>query len=122
MKLRCIVHIGPHKTGSSSIQRTLSRELIDPGFEYAKLGKNHGARIFSMFSRSPEKIGSHRSRGWSSEEIDRFNRNAKDKLVRAVREAEAEAVIFSGEAISNIDSDGLADLRQFLDDHYRSGG
>ena len=33
----CILHFGMHKTGSSSIQESLVRELDDPGFHYCAL-------------------------------------------------------------------------------------
>lgn len=50
MKDCCILHVGPAKTGSSSIQQTLYKELNDPYFEYADLGEpNHNRQLFTVF-------------------------------------------------------------------------
>jgi hypothetical protein len=83
MKRRVIVHIGMHKTGSSSIQHTLYQRLADASFEYADLGcANHSEQIHSLFSSSPERYHLHRKRGRSKEEIERFNADIRQRRVR----------------------------------------
>lgn len=47
---RLILHFGTHKTGSTSIQRTLARANLGPDWEYANLGAaNHSRVILSAF-------------------------------------------------------------------------
>ena len=47
MMKRLIVHIGIHKTGTSSIQDSLALNLDDPGFEYISLGAPNGSLALS---------------------------------------------------------------------------
>ena len=51
---RCIIHIGMHKTGSTSIQRSL-QGYRDDRFQYARLGKtaNHSLAMYSLFAADP---------------------------------------------------------------------
>lgn len=55
-KPRCILHIGMPKTGTSSIQETLSQENEIEECEYLKIGpsSNHSTIIYSLVSKRPE--------------------------------------------------------------------
>ncbi len=67
---KCIIHIGMHKTGSTSIQKSLDG-FHDQEFFYAHLGNtpNHSLAIFSLFSSHPERHHLHIARGRDSAAI-----------------------------------------------------
>ncbi len=51
----CIIHIGIHKTGSTSIQESLQGFYNDI-FYYANLGpSNHSEPIYCLFSENPKR-------------------------------------------------------------------
>ena len=52
-KKEIIIHIGMHKTGSSSIQQTLHKYMNDKRFTYVDLGHaNHSRQISSLFEKN----------------------------------------------------------------------
>lgn len=111
----CIIHVGTHKTGSTSIQDTLFRELSDPAFEYAKLGRpSHSTSFQHAFLASPESHISLRSRNLTDDEVLKICRRARLKIKRAVSEAAAPTVIFSGEGIILLDEAELERMRDFI--------
>lgn len=74
MGRHCIVHIGPHKTGSSSIQQTLFRELRTAEFEYAQLGPaNQGRFLQFIVSTTPEETRHARLSGMTPMHAERKN-------------------------------------------------
>src|SRR5438093_474947 len=98
---RCIIHIGPHKTGSTSIQKTLYLELVDQGFGYAKLGRaNQGTLIHSIFSKASRTLPFHRQRARTDDEIEDYNLSARAMLEESIARTEGRNLIISGEDIS----------------------
>ncbi len=111
----CIIHIGTHKTGSSSIQDTLFRELSDPAFEYAKLGRsNHSTFIQHAFFTNPENHINLRNRDLTDSEVMKVFLRARRKIKRAIGEAAAPTVIFSGEGICLLNEAELERFRAFI--------
>lgn len=63
MKKKIYIHVGFHKTGTSSIQDTCAKyrnELLERNYDYLKISyankeiNNHGIAIESIFSNKPE--------------------------------------------------------------------
>lgn len=53
------IHIGLHKTGTSTIQKFLfdhRSSLAECGYLYPSINKNHGGDLYSLFSSSPEEF------------------------------------------------------------------
>ena len=56
----CIIHIGMHKTGTTSIQLSLHR-FVDKRFFFADLDKvfNHSLAVYSIFADYPDRHHLH---------------------------------------------------------------
>ncbi len=100
MKKKCIIHIGMHKTGSSSIQHSLYSNLKDDVFTYLDVGKANHSILLSMFFRdlSPQ-----------SEKYAEI----KNRLIKKIEESNP-VMIISAEAVSMFSKEKLVNLRDFL--------
>lgn len=122
MRDLCVVHIGMHKTGSSSIQSMLYNQLNDDNFHFTKLGgANQSAQIFSLFADHPEKYHGHVARGWMEDEVQRYNEQNLKMLVNGFKSKSKSIVeIISGEDIGYFNFDELCRLNDFIKIYFRS--
>ncbi len=120
MKKKCIVHIGMHKTGSSSIQTMLYSHLTDNNFHYTDLETpNQSGVLNSLFSDCPEELLAHRELGRNSIEVRQYNERKRTLLLNGLAEARDATVIYSGEGISKMKRDTeLPRFKKFLDEHF----
>ncbi|MBK8815438.1 MAG: hypothetical protein IPN42_08010 [Methylococcaceae bacterium] len=112
----CILHIGMHKTGSSSIQSTLCKLPATAEFEYlsfAPTGNNSGF-ISSLFWEFPEQYHGNVKQGLTSEQVKEKNKKNKDKFELALKQTRSKTVIFSAEDISAFKEKELYALKSFL--------
>lgn len=111
MVKRCILHIGMHKTGSSSIQDSLHGNLKNEQFHYAELDRpNHSGAVMYAFAplfQSPVDV----ARGWTVS-VER-KQAARQMLERAFAECPSETLIISAEAMCAGQMDVRA-LQQFV--------
>lgn len=116
---RCIVHIGMHKTGSTSIQLSL-HGLDDDRFLYARLAgtPNHSLPIYSAFADTPERHHLHRANGRDRAAIQRYNDRVYRDLDRSARAARGRTVIISGEDIGSLQKRELLKLRDHLEPRF----
>jgi len=115
---RCIIHIGMHKTGSTSIQSSLNN-FSDNNFSYADLGPaNHSLAIYSLFSSTPEKHHLHQRNGRDSSSVSKFISEANNALERAISQASSRTLIISGEDISILPPESLLRFRDYLKRHF----
>ena len=113
-KRLCIIHIGMPKTGSSSIQKTLNKQLKDPGTVYIPFANdNHGGVICTLFGGQQHINRFHNDK--SVEEINIYKRNARRLLINTINSSDASKFIISGEAIQTLDKYHLIDLKHFMD-------
>ncbi len=114
----CIVHIGMHKTGSSSIQLNLSG-TVNENFTYFDLGeKNHSIPIYSLFSVNKYKYHMHKRQGLTKNDIDNFNVDTINKFKKHLENNKNyNTFVISGEDISVLDIEGLCTFRNLLK-HY----
>lgn len=114
---RCILHIGMHKTGSSSIQRSLQavlanqQDYVYPAFNDAA---NHSEPLFSLFTTEPELYAPHINVGRDAERIAKFNTRHRDILVQSLQDNQGKTVVLSGEDLTRLDAAGLEQLKTFL--------
>lgn len=110
---KCVVHIGMHKTGTTSIQNSLHR-FSDASFYYANIGgsANHSVAMFSLLAARPENhaLNSHRSPAMLAEYI----RTTQNELRASLSAAGSRTLIISGEEIGYLQEDALMRLRDFL--------
>src|SRR4051794_36624156 len=116
---RCIIHIGMHKTGSTSIQRSLDG-FEDDRFLYARLGGygNHSLPIYSLFASNSERHHLHRTAGRSSEAVRAHNNSVRKDLDRSVAEACGRTLLISGEDIGAVPKPDLPKLRNYFQKRF----
>lgn len=109
----CTLHIGMHKTGSTSIQYSL-QHFQDHRFTYANLGNNpnHSHAIYDTFTHDAE-------RGFfdvkpNQSDIDKHKR----LLLQAIAANGERNLIISGEKISAMHPAALVRLRDFLSIYF----
>lgn len=117
MQKKCFLHIGMHKTGSSSIQETLN--LIKfKDTHYIKLnGANHSSDIISLFSDNPENNHNYKKRGLKKKEIDSINNEIYKKLIENFN-MDFRNFIISGEGIMHLSELELYKFKLFLDEYF----
>jgi hypothetical protein len=117
---QCIIHIGMHKTGSTSIQESLAG-FEDESFFYARLegSGNHSLPIFSLFAPRPERHHLHRSAGRSSEDIRAYIDNVWNQLDRSIAKARGRTLLISGEDISGLQEPALIKLRDCFRERFK---
>ena len=115
---RCIIHIGMHKTGSTSIQISLHK-FEDSEFCYAKLGPaNHSLAIYSLFSPNPEKHHLHRANNRDTSAVNAYNQLMRKNLENSIELAEGRTLIISGEDIGVLQPAGLARMHKYFRDRF----
>lgn len=120
-KGQIVVHFGMPKTGTTSIQLSLSRRLSDPRFHYVRFaeGDNNYA-IATAFKTDPARDRRHVKLGTSSSALPQL----RDNVIRQIR-AELEAagertVILSAEVISGLKEPEFRKLHAVLGGHART--
>lgn len=110
----CIVHIGMHKTGSTSIQATLQKVRIGNRYCYFDMNHpNHTERIVSLFSK--ERVcQAHLKKGWTQKEIEAYKEETRVLFAQNLRECTHQTMILSGEGIIGLTKEELIDFKAFL--------
>ena len=116
---RCVVHIGMHKTGTTSIQNSLNL-YEDPSFYYARIGGhgNHSVPVYSLFSEHPERHNLNRHRGQNPAVMAQYIQSIKADLERSISEAGDRTLIISGEDIGILKEADIARMHDALRPHY----
>jgi len=108
---RIVLHIGKHKTGSSSIQASLSGVEQD-GFCYAPLPSDNHASAFSVFSRRlSERKNKLRLRG---REEAKGRRGMNLQHLEGVLEGSCRTLFFSAEMLENFKKPEVEGLIDYL--------
>lgn len=113
-----ILHMGLHKTASSSIQATCAQNnkllrkkgIYYPIFEYnEKKIINHSIPIYSLFSTSPENFHVNVKWGVDAELVNREYRKQLDDIAGT-----KDKLIISGEGISSLPIDALQLMMEYF--------
>tara|TARA_B100000886_G_scaffold122672_1_gene82612 strand:- start:2343 stop:3371 length:1029 start_codon:yes stop_codon:yes gene_type:complete len=111
---KLFLHIGMHKTGSSSIQSSLNG-FENESIRYAKLGfENHSIPIYTAFSKNFLNYHIWKRQGLSDESIIK----KKEKLLRIIRKElrHLKNIIISGEDTSALEEKELTSLKKEIVD------
>ncbi|WP_458735149.1 hypothetical protein [Zobellella taiwanensis] len=112
------LHVGPYKTGSSSIQKTFfkHRKLLIEKFNLLYLGYHydHGPSFRNLFHSEPEKLHNNELRGLSKESIEIENKRLKKAISDDIKNHPDSDIIISGEHISDLSYNELLNLKTFL--------
>lgn len=118
------LHIGLHKTASSSIQKSLgisTNHLKENGYLYPVFNIfgiryfNHSIFFRNLFTNNPLTSDVNvRNRITTKEKQNEFIEEFKKQLHNQVEHFEGENLIFSGEFISILDSVGIKKMKEFF--------
>jgi len=108
-----VLHIGMHKTGTTSIQRSL-RDFDDGSVRMARLfDENHSIPIYSLISKKKYEYQVHRNHGRTPAQIDELNRQTERDL-EAELSLDRQVVVLSGEDIVMLDREEVDSLVTLL--------
>ncbi len=113
----CIIHVGMHKTGTTSIQKSLF-DFEDSSFYYARIGggPNHSIPVFNLFSENARAY--KRSHRLTAGDMLRQTSITETELLDSFEAAGDRNMIISGEAIGVLKKRRLEALRNWLTPHF----
>jgi hypothetical protein len=116
---KCIIHMGMHKTGSTSIQQSL-HGYSDDRVLYAALGDagNHSLAMFSLFSSDPERHHLHKASGRTPAAVRAYIAGVHADLHRSIVAANGRTLVISGEDIGVLQADGLERMRELFQKRF----
>ncbi|CUH45426.1 sulfotransferase family protein [Ruegeria atlantica] len=107
--MKCILHIGAHKTGTTSIQSALDGYDDGQNF-FANLGNpNHSFAFQTLFS---DDLFANHWKTLGEDPLEQFR--LYDEQLRLALEEDREVIIFSGENISYFDENQYKKMRDRL--------
>jgi hypothetical protein len=118
------LHIGVHKTATSSIQKALgtAHELLaNGGYLYPVFTKqdiiiyNHSEVFYSMFFQKPETYHMNVLYGYTNTDaVNELNRSYHNQLIRQIEDFQGDKMILSAEDISILWFKPLVNLKNYL--------
>ena len=117
---RCWLHIGMHKTGTTSVQHNLRRIGNTDDWRYVCVGAKLHMNIpfFAMFATNPLSYKWFDTLGISLEEAHKKGEMLRSRFAEAIRSAPEETIVMSAEALPLVDGAGIRRLREFLDPFF----
>lgn len=112
---KCILHIGMHKTGTTSIQRSLAN-LDDANFYYARIGGSpgHSVPVCSVFAEKKNARHLVESRSRSSGTPKEKIAAARHDLKESIKTANGRTLVISGEGLVRLKLSEIIRMRRFL--------
>ncbi len=120
-----ILHVGMHKTGTTSIQNNahrlrdvlLEHDIYYPSFIYNDILKvNHSGPITALVCESPDRYG-EQWRTHPGNDIDSLQQDYKAYFSEILENPKAETLVLSGETTSAFEIEHLQALREALSPH-----
>lgn len=112
----CYLHIGPPKSGTTSIQQTLWKNrdaLAAAGIYYPSLEANH--RFFvSAFHQEPEQFDYNRLRNLSGPKLRRTNARKMQEFENEASESGCKTLVISAEHLQLLDREAIGNVRTYL--------
>jgi len=121
---RCVIHVGLHKTGTTSIQHYCwsNREsLLQQGVAYPDIdgNPNHSRSMYSLFCPRPWMYYLNRLQGIETQEqAEAHNAGLRERLLQLFQENRSEVFLFSGEDMSNLNRPAGRKMHAFLEPHF----
>jgi hypothetical protein len=109
-----VVHFGMPKTGTTSIQRSLSKRLSDARFHYIDLGSNPNHAIATAFKGEPSRYRRHAKLGTPPEQLPHLRDMALRKLRAELETAATRTGILSAEIICTMRAQDIRGLNAEL--------
>jgi len=112
---QCILHFGIPKTGSTSIQESLSSGLTDPDFYYPDLGhSNHSMFLEAAFSEKPELYHANYKRGIGREQLLSERPAVLQRLADEIGRCGPRTMVLSAEHLLHFKQSESTDLLAFF--------
>ena len=113
---RCWIHMGMHKTGTTSVQVNLASAGDTENWKILKVGgkPNMGLALYAMFATEPHKFHLFAKKGLGAEEVAAKGARYREKLRQEILSCTADNIIISGEAACIIDREGIFAMRDFI--------
>lgn len=110
----CVLHIGMHKTGSSSIQHSLFNAPASPDWTLVR-GKtgNAGFALHAVFGSPDTDQSSLKRIGMSKEKVAHFAQQSRRRLKESLGKT-APLCLLSAEGMTRLEADSLVRLRDWL--------
>lgn len=118
------LHIGIHKTGTTSIQKALGSNhnlLASNGYLYPIFKRsgnefyNHSVVFFSMFCADPIKYHQNIVNGDTNPEaIETLHKHFHEQLIKQIQNFKGDKMIISGEDISSLWLESLKKFKHYL--------
>lgn len=119
-----IIHVGLHKTASSSIQASLyeNRELLDDLYQvyYPTFGTfsyiNHSVPIYALFSENPSNHHILKSlfHGKNKNEFESYRTRLKHEFCAELSNNTSKKIVISGEDLSILNKHELCEMKKFF--------
>lgn len=118
MQANIYIHIGLHKTGTTSIQATFfknRRKLLAHGINYLPLSENHSVTLYPLFIDAPHRYRPNRLAGIDTVEKAAKKNAATERALRHTLDSNTcGSLVISGEDLSRLATEDLQRLRDRL--------
>lgn len=115
-----VLHVGRHKTGTSSIQATLAahQEILQKqGVLYPRsIGVNHSGFFLNAFHPNPKVHPNNTRFNRTSDQIKGMVSHQKSKLQTEIEGAQVRKIIFSAEDAGPLPLSGVREIKTYFDD------
>lgn len=116
--MNIILHYGMHKTGSTSIQFLLHKNLIDERFKYLAISSpNMSSDLATLFYDNPLDYQLNKKLGYTEADIQKIKDKLRGKFIDRLSESKNKTVIISAENISWMPLSALTRMRIFLEQY-----
>lgn len=115
---KILLHVGTHKTGSTSIQQTLhrNRDILEKhDIHYLEFGSNHW-HVYSAFMNNPWNWFEHRRMNRTKQDVVEMNRETLHSLREEITNSSANNIIISSEYLCQLPRGKIIKLRDYLAD------
>lgn len=118
MKATIYIHIGVHKTGTTSIQQTMyknSDELLARGINYLPIERNHGFLLSLLSDKPHEEPINIRRHLDTPEKTASYNASNMQQLTELLSKNRSPKILISSEGLSGISQEAVRRLKQIFD-------
>lgn len=114
-KKELIIHVGTHKTGTSSIQTSLYNSRDSMQSHYFDFGEpNHSHVITSLFLKNPSDYHFHRKQARDASFVSSYIDKWKSELCLQIFSSHKDRFLISAEDLCTLKTEELLEMKAFL--------